>query len=218
MQQRHHEHLFKGLDTLDLSDCVEGAKVSLACGRKSKYADTDTLGLVYSSLMFNANRLNPGDIYVIKKGNSYEVLGGMVFELYLNGLALEKSGVTKANDIATTAGFAGGHIKTLKDDAGMGNVHLIWVDNETNIKKPHYHNRLSELYFVLSGRGTMHLKEATDHKKDPKTHYHEFSIEPGSFVAIPKGMIHNTIAKPNEQMLIQVVGLPHFYRDDMHFV
>lgn len=101
----------------------------------------------------------------------------------------------------------GGTRKLLKTDGGKFNidVHLIWV-NEKNIKIPHYHAKIFELYLVEAGVGEILLKNPKqgEYSEKPK-------LSPGRFVLVPPGTVHKA---QGADLIIAVVGIPAFYEND----
>jgi len=76
-------------------------------------------------------------------------------------------------------------------------VHAVDIDDS----RPHYHQRATELYYVLEGEGTVVL--------DGEEH----SVRKGSLVHIPPGVVHGSRGK----MRVLVVGIPDIADDDLFF-
>jgi mannose-6-phosphate isomerase-like protein (cupin superfamily) len=73
-------------------------------------------------------------------------------------------------------------------------AHAVNIDGA----KLHYHKRSTELYYVLSGSGTVLLDGM------------EQAVSAGSLVHIPPGVIHGA----RGQMRVLVVGIPDIAEDD----
>ena len=73
-------------------------------------------------------------------------------------------------------------------------AHAVDIDGA----KLHYHKRSTELYYVLSGSGTVLLDSM------------EQAVSAGSLVHIPPGVIHGA----RGQMRVLVVGIPDIAEDD----
>lgn len=78
-------------------------------------------------------------------------------------------------------------------------VHLVEISGEA---KPHYHEKLTETYFVLEGEGEIEL----DGERRP--------IKPGTVIYIPPGTVHRAIGKLK---IINIV-VPPFDPGDEHEV
>ena len=76
-------------------------------------------------------------------------------------------------------------------------VHAVDIDGA----KEHYHQRSTELYYVLDGEGSVVL--------DGK----EYSVIKGSLVHIPPGVVHSAKGR----MRVLVVGIPDIAEDDLFF-
>ncbi|MCA9185358.1 MAG: cupin domain-containing protein [Pirellulaceae bacterium] len=73
-------------------------------------------------------------------------------------------------------------------------AHAVDIDGA----RPHYHQRSTELYYVLEGEGHVVL----DGAKHP--------VAAGSLVHIPPGVVHGAVGK----MRVLVVGIPDIADDD----
>lgn len=73
-------------------------------------------------------------------------------------------------------------------------AHAVDIDGA----KPHYHQRSTELYYVLEGEGTVVLDGA------------ENPVKKGSLVHIPPGVVHSAVGR----MRVLVVGIPDIADDD----
>jgi mannose-6-phosphate isomerase-like protein (cupin superfamily) len=76
-------------------------------------------------------------------------------------------------------------------------VHAVDIDGA----REHYHQRGTELYYVLEGEGTIRL-DGVDHP-----------IHKGSFVHIPPGVVHGAKGR----MRVLVVGVPDISQEDAFF-
>ncbi len=76
-------------------------------------------------------------------------------------------------------------------------AHAVDIDGA----KLHFHKEATELYYVLSGEGSVTL----DGIKTP--------VRAGSIVQIPPGVVHGAKGK----MRVLVVGVPHMREDDLYF-
>jgi quercetin dioxygenase-like cupin family protein len=65
----------------------------------------------------------------------------------------------------------------------------------------HFHKEATELYYVLSGEGSVTLDGI------------ETPVRAGSIVQIPPGVVHGAKGK----MRVLVVGVPHMREDDLYF-
>src|SRR5262245_36423176 len=73
-------------------------------------------------------------------------------------------------------------------------AHAVDIDGA----KPHYHRRLTELYYVLEGEGVV-LLDGVEH-----------AVRKGSIVHIPPGVVHGARGR----MRVLVVGIPDIAEDD----
>lgn len=153
----------------------------------------------------------PNDILFLDRGD-YQ-LSSTDFEiLTISGPNLfERARVIKQAEIPILPSTLGGTRKLLKDNNGKFNIdiHLIWVDKK-NIKIPHYHRRLFELYLTESGRGEILLKQVG--QPDDLA---ALKLKPEGFVLIPPNTVHRAVG---DNLVIQVVGIPAFYHDDYTIV
>jgi quercetin dioxygenase-like cupin family protein len=76
-------------------------------------------------------------------------------------------------------------------------VHAVDIDGA----KEHYHQRSTELYYVLDGEGSVVLNGK------------EYSVTKGSLVHIPPGIVHGAKGR----MRVLVVGIPDIAEDDLFF-
>lgn len=73
-------------------------------------------------------------------------------------------------------------------------MHAVDIDGA----QPHYHQRSTELYYVIDGEGFVVL----DGVKEP--------VRRGSLVHIPPGVVHSAIGR----MRVLVIGVPDIADDD----
>ena len=78
-------------------------------------------------------------------------------------------------------------------------VHQVEISKDA---EPHYHKRLTEIYIVLEGSGTLEL----DQERVP--------LRPGTAVLIPPGVVHRAVGK----LKILNVSVPPFNPKDEHLV
>ncbi len=81
---------------------------------------------------------------------------------------------------------------------GVANVHVVKITKGT----PHVHTGYDEVYYVLSGNGTIQLGEQTH------------SLRPGSVAVIPAGIPHSLEAHPLEELEFIIFGTPPMAMDD----
>lgn len=87
-----------------------------------------------------------------------------------------------------------------REDAASGAaawVHAVDIEGA----KPHYHQRGTELYYVLEGEGSVTLDGV------------EHPVRQGSLVHIPPGTVHGARGR----MRVLVVGIPDISDDDLFF-
>ena len=76
-------------------------------------------------------------------------------------------------------------------------VHTVDIDGSHE----HFHKRITELYYVLEGEGSVRL-DGVDH-----------SVRQGSLLHIPPGVVHGAKGR----MKVLVVGIPDISDDDLFF-
>ena len=76
-------------------------------------------------------------------------------------------------------------------------AHAVDIDDS----REHYHNRSTELYYVLDGEGVV-LLDGDEHP-----------VKKGSMVHIPPGIVHGAKGR----MRVLVVGIPDIADDDLYF-
>jgi mannose-6-phosphate isomerase-like protein (cupin superfamily) len=87
-----------------------------------------------------------------------------------------------------------------REDADRGVAawaHTVEIDGA----REHYHQRGTELYYVLEGQGAVRLDGV------------EHPVRPGSMVHIPTGVLHSATGK----MRVLVIGIPDIAEDDLFF-
>jgi len=76
-------------------------------------------------------------------------------------------------------------------------AHVVDIDGS----KAHYHQRATELYYVLDGEGSITLDGV------------EHSLRKGSLVHIPPAVVHSAKGR----MRVLVIGVPNIAEDDLFF-
>lgn len=201
---------------INLAPCVDGFAQFVSYKEPTVVGSTQgLLGFVYEAQLSidGSVPLEPRDIYTLAPGQYNHLQGGSALEIHANKIRSNK--ITRAQSVPSKPGYTSGTIKVMKDD-DEGNVHLIWVDNKANIKKPHYHLRFSEVYFVLEGSGKMQFQDLDGYERTRMFAPEEVQVKPGSFVFIPPKIIHNSVSETG--LVIQVVALPTLYKDDIHLI
>lgn len=87
-----------------------------------------------------------------------------------------------------------------REDAASGVAawaHAVDIDGA----RPHYHRRSTELYYVLSGEGSVVLDGV------------EHAVRAGTLVHIPPGVVHGARGR----MRVLVIGIPDIADDDLFF-
>lgn len=83
-------------------------------------------------------------------------------------------------------------------DGGVANVHIVRVTQGT----PHVHEGYDEVYYVLSGTGTITLGDETR------------PLRPGTVAVIPAGVAHSLAADDGETLEFVIFGTPPMAIDD----
>lgn len=93
-----------------------------------------------------------------------------------------------------------GHVQRVVTggEGGIANVHVVKITKGT----PHVHTGYDEVYYVMSGTGTITL--------DQQTH----PLRPGSVAVIPAGVPHSLDAEPGEELEFIIFGTPPMAMDD----
>ena len=107
--------------------------------------------------------------------------------------------VRHASDVVRERSTCGWRDRLLsREDPGVSAwVHAVEIDGA----REHFHRRAAEIYYVLGGEGTVVL-DGTEH-----------SVEPGSIVHIPPGVVHGARGR----LRLLVVGVPDIDDDDVFF-
>ena len=106
--------------------------------------------------------------------------------------------IRNAFDIAEERGVCGFRRRLITDDdSDVANVSYLRIDDS----KEHYHQHMTEFYYVLTGGGDMFL----DGEKRP--------IKAGDIVVIPPGVRHTS----EGTMDVLIVGVPPQELEDIYF-
>jgi mannose-6-phosphate isomerase-like protein (cupin superfamily) len=81
---------------------------------------------------------------------------------------------------------------------GVANVHVVKITKGT----PHLHTGYDEVYYVLSGTGTITLGDETH------------PLRPGTVTVIPAGVPHSLEASTGETLEFIILGTPPMAMDD----
>ena len=87
-----------------------------------------------------------------------------------------------------------GHVQRIVTggEGGVANVHVVTVTKGT----PHVHEGYDEVYYVLSGNGTITLGEETH------------ALRPGTVAVIPAGLPHSLLADAGDTLEFIIFGTP----------
>lgn len=183
-------------------------------------SERDAILIPYGDLVlcYQDQDIELGAQDLVRVPNSLEDLiikDGRTLSLVGNDMAKEFE-VVYARDIKKEPGI-GGVRKMLQgfNHEGNADIHLIWVDDD-NVKIPHYHMILVELYFVLEGEGKINIER--NHEGEIWSDNNPLDLKPRTLVGVPTLYTHQAVHNPGENMLIQVIGLPKFYPDDVYRV
>jgi quercetin dioxygenase-like cupin family protein len=93
-----------------------------------------------------------------------------------------------------------GHVQRIVTggEGGVANVHVVKVTQGTS----HRHMGYDEVYYVLSGTGTITL--------DGQVH----AVRPGSVAVIPANVLHSLAADPGQELEFIIFGTPPLPMDD----
>ncbi|MFW6170778.1 MAG: cupin domain-containing protein [Planctomycetota bacterium] len=93
-----------------------------------------------------------------------------------------------------------GHVQRIVTggEGGIANVHVVKVARGL----PHRHQGYHEVYYFLSGTGTVTINGETS------------SVSPGSVAVIPAGAPHGLEATPGEELEFVIFGTPPMPLDD----
>ena len=87
------------------------------------------------------------------------------------------------------------------EQEGIANIHVITVAQGN----PHYHKGYDEVYFVLDGYGWI------------KVDGERYSLEPGTVVSIPRGVVHSLKAEGDSPLQFVIFGVPALKTDSPDF-
>ena len=93
-----------------------------------------------------------------------------------------------------------GHVQRIVTggEGGVANVHVVRVTQGL----PHVHADYDEVYYVLSGKGTITLDDET------------YALSPGTVAVIPAGVPHSLEADPGSELEFIIFGAPAMAIDD----
>jgi mannose-6-phosphate isomerase-like protein (cupin superfamily) len=93
-----------------------------------------------------------------------------------------------------------GHVQRIVTggDGGIANVHVVTITKGT----PHLHHGYDEVYYILSGSGTITLGQDVH------------PLRPGSVAVIPAGVMHSLEASAGEELEFIIFGTPPMAMDD----
>jgi mannose-6-phosphate isomerase-like protein (cupin superfamily) len=93
-----------------------------------------------------------------------------------------------------------GHVQRIVTggEGGVANVHVVKITKGA----PHVHTGYDEVYYLLSGNGTITLGEQTH------------SLRPGSVAVIPAGVPHSLEADSGGELEFIIFGTPPMTMDD----
>jgi mannose-6-phosphate isomerase-like protein (cupin superfamily) len=102
------------------------------------------------------------------------------------------------NDLPEERGVCGFRRRMItKEDTDTANITYLRIDNS----KMHYHQTMTEFYYVISGGGTITLDGEVS------------EITEGDLVMIPPGVRHTS----DGEMNVLIFGVPPQEIDDVHF-
>jgi len=84
------------------------------------------------------------------------------------------------------------------DPDRIASLHITDIETDS---RPHYHKKLTELYYILEGRGRMEL----DGRSVP--------VQPGDAILIKPGCRHRAVGR----LKVLIVPVPAFDDNDEHF-
>ena len=110
----------------------------------------------------------------------------------------QKPIIRSVSDIESVRGVCGFRRSLITaEDSDVANVSHLTIDNS----REHYHERMTEFYYVLKGGGDIVLDGETT------------PIGEGQIVVIPPGVRHTS----HGDMEVLIVGVPPLETDDVHF-
>lgn len=89
-------------------------------------------------------------------------------------------------------------------EGGLANVHVVRVTRGST----HYHRDYDEVYYVLSGHGTIIMSGDTDDSGG------RWQLRPGAVAVIPRGVAHEIIADDGQELEFIIFGTPPMSIDD----
>ena len=170
---------------------------------------TEAIGIILASsgeiMGPVTGKIKTNDIVLLALGD-YFLIGNPRILVVLGSNLFSQPEIIKQADFKVLPSTLGGTRKLIKDDKGKFNIdaHLIWVD-KNNVKIPHYHTRLFELYLTEKGSGEILLRNAKEQETVA------VKLRPGGFVLVAPNTIHKA---QGDNLVIMVVGIPAFYNDD----
>lgn len=107
---------------------------------------------------------------------------------------MKRYALTNVADIDPVACPCGASRRAFVDDPDQtASLHVVEITTES---QTHYHKRLTELYYVLEGEGTIELDGAS------------FPIGPGTSVLIKPGCRHRAIPAKGSKTPLRVLNVP----------
>jgi mannose-6-phosphate isomerase-like protein (cupin superfamily) len=81
---------------------------------------------------------------------------------------------------------------------GVSNIHVVRVTQGSD----HFHKEYDEVYYFLSGNGTITLDE------------HVYPVRPGAVVVIPAGTVHSLLSDSKNELEFIIFGIPPMSIED----
>ena len=106
----------------------------------------------------------------------------------------QKEAIVRYRDETEEASCPYGQVERIVTggEGGSANVHVVTVSEGDK----HYHSSYDEVYYILSGHGTITLNEE------------KHSLTPGAVVVIPAGVQHALKAELGEELEFIIFGTP----------